>query len=551
MGLFAIDFAPHTATFMTDHEQQSLGIVTPLRIASSCDTSAMRHILPASLQNPLPLHGSDSTRHIEQAVQAGLPPHTLMDRAAQAVFRLGRALYPHARHIWVACGPGNNGGDGLLAAAALQREGLRDVTVTWRGDESRLPDDARYALAQARAAGVTFADTPPAHPDLAIDALLGLGVRAAPQGAIAQDIERLRMLNCPVLSVDLPSGLHPDTGQWLAGNTRRSTAPRHTLTLLTLKPGLFTAEGRDVAGDIWLDDLGADASTAAPDAFLNAAAPDPTTRGQRHGAHKGLHGDLFILGGQNVASTGQGMTGAALLAARAGLFAGAGRVYVGLLDNTGPGNVSVDPVCPELMFREANELAQGPLAATGTTVCGCGGGTAVRSVLPHVLEQSPRLVLDADALNAIAGEPGWQQALKARSGRNQLTVLTPHPLEAARLLGTETSSIQANRLAACRQLSERFGCITVLKGSGSIVCAPGFKPAINATGNALLATAGTGDALAGLIGASLAIQPPTGGIRQAFELCCDAVYRHGLAATLWPADRPFSASLLAAATVPR
>lgn len=511
----------------------------------------MRHILPATLQHPLPLHGSGSTRRIEQAAQAQLPPHTLMERAANAVYRLGRALHPHARHIWIACGPGNNGGDGLLAAAAYLRDGLADVTVTWRGDETRLPLDARHALDRARAAGVTFADKPPTDADFAIDALLGLGAHSAPQGLIAEDLRKLQELRSPVLCVDLPSGLHPDTGIGQALDAFQPSSPRHTLSLLTLKPGLFTAQGRELAGDIWLDDLGIPANAIAPDAVLHAPARPPGMRRQHHNAHKGQHGDLIVLGGQSQSFNGQGMTGAALLAARAGLFAGTGRVYLGLLGESSPGSMSVDPLCPELMFRDANELAQSNLVTTGTTVCGCGGGMAVRKVLPQVLERSARLVLDADALNAISGEPLWQLALTSRADRGQITVLTPHPLEAARLLGTDTRSIQANRFEAATQLSKRFGCIAVLKGSGSIICAPDLTPAINPTGNALLATAGTGDVLAGLIGANLATHQTTGDAKLAFELSCDAVYQHGLTATDWPTGRPFSASLLAAAMVPR
>ena len=507
----------------------------------------MRHILPESLRNPLPLHGGEKTRHIERAAQAQLPPHTLMERAGNAVYRLGRALYPHARHIWIACGPGNNGGDGLLAAAAFKQDGLTNVTVTWRADETRLPIDAQHALARARAAGVAFADSPPADADFAIDALLGLGIRTLPQSRIAEDIHALLTLDRPVLCVDLPSGLHPDTGTWLADHPVQSRAPRHTLSLLTLKPGLFTGEGRDASGDIWLDDLGIDTTPTEPDALLHAPHHPSTARRQRHGAHKGQHGDLIVLGGQSVSFNGQGMTGAALLAARAGLFSGAGRVYLGLLGDTGADRMVVDPACPELMLRNADELAHSDLAGTGTTVCGCGGGMAVRGVLPHVLERSPRLVLDADALNAIADEPRWQQTLANRKRLGQITVLTPHPLEAARLLATDTRTVQADRIAACKQLSDKFGCTVILKGSGSIVCAPGLTPAINPTGNALLATAGTGDVLAGVLGAILATEQSACDTKRAFELSCDAVYRHGLAATRWPTEAPFSASLLAAA----
>ncbi len=137
-------------------------------------------------------------------------------------------------------------------------------------------------------------------------------------------------------------------------------------------------------------------------------------------------------------------------------------------------------------------------------MCGCGGGDAVRAVLPKVLSAAPRLVLDADALNAIAADTQLQTQLAARHHRGYATVLTPHPLEAARLAGTSTQEVQADRLAAARQLAQRFQCVVVLKGSGTVIAAPGQASAINSSGNALLATAGTGDVLAGMLGARMA-----------------------------------------------
>jgi hydroxyethylthiazole kinase-like uncharacterized protein yjeF len=513
----------------------------------------MRHIEPAALRAPLPLHGSAQTRSIESAATQRLEPHTLMERAGLAVFHWARALYPHARHVWVACGPGNNGGDGLLAAAAWQRTGLTRVTVTWRGNESHLPADARHALAAARAAGVVFSDAPPDGIDLAIDALLGTGTRSAPTARIAEDLCLLHQLHCPVLCVDIPSGLNPDTGLWLADTPDKPLSPRHTLSLLTLKPGLFTGQGRETSGDIWFDDLGVEASEWPADATLTAAEPAPgSSRKGTHNAHKGTHGDVIVLGGQDVSFNGQGMTGAAMLAARAGLNAGAGRVYVGLLGASADPSIHVDPLYPELMFRDPVQLVDAPLLQNATAVCGCGGGAAVHTVLPEVLQHSSRLVLDADALNAIASEPDWQTRLSQRWQRGQTTVLTPHPLEAARLLGTSTEVIQGNRLEAAKALAERYACTVMLKGSGTVICAPGLTPAINITGNALLATAGTGDVLAGMVGALLStnrqnVNSPHQG---AFEVACKAAHAHGLLANNWPDQNPFSASRLADAIAP-
>ena len=234
------------------------------------------------------------------------------------------------------------------------------------------------------------------------------------------------------------------------------------------------------------------------------------------------------------------MAGAALLAARAALHAGAGRVFVGLLGCAPP---SVDLTQPELMFRspEALDLAQ------QVVVCGCGGGQAIRSHLARVLSSTKRLVLDADALNAIAQDSSLQHLLKARHLRGHLTVLTPHPLEAARLLGVSTAAVQADRLSAVQRLVDGFQCTVVLKGSGSVIAAPGQTPCINSSGNALLATAGTGDVLAGMVGAYLA-----GGL-SAFDAACSAVFAHGNKADWWAKDQPgqsLTASVLASGRKP-
>ncbi len=501
-----------------------------------------------------PLFDTAATRRIEVAAQSRLPPHTLMQRAGLALARLTLALAPHARQVWIACGPGNNGGDGLEAAAHLQRWGLNTV-VTWLGTPDESPADARAAWQRARDAGVAFADAPPERldaNDLAIDALLGIGASRPPAGAMAQWLQRLHDGPAPVLAVDLPSGLNADTGvmavhdatQLIAinGANRSNTsqnvdvkvpgagAVRHTLALLTLKPGLFTGQGRDACGTLWFDDLGVSADPlAVPTAWL-ASVPAPSAR--PHDSHKGSFGDVGVIGGTCDAPSGTSMAGAALLAASAALHGGAGRVYVTLLGSGGP---SVDVAQPEIMFRHLDTM---PLEAM-TVVCGCGGGDAVRCALPDVLAQAPRLVLDADGLNAVAQDAALQAMLTARSTRGQPTVLTPHPLEAARLLATDTRQVQADRLGAAQALATRFACVTVLKGSGSVIAAPAEVPRVNPSGNARLATPGSGDVLAGLIGARMASG------RAAFDAACTAVFDHGVAADNWPAGQTLTASALA------
>jgi len=533
------------------------------------------------LPRALPLYGSHSSRAIEQLAQQELerqhlPAHTLMQRAGAAVFRLSAALAPHARRVWVVCGGGNNGGDGLLAAVAWQQRlqplGGR-VCVTWLGDAQCLPDDARHAWALAQQAGLDWAEAPadgPDAPDLAIDALFGLGLAQAVRGAANEWIERLQSLPCPLLCVDLPSGLCADHGNWYARSAPTASPWRHTLSLLTLKPGLFTHHGRQASGQIWYDDLGwgqLGLAAPMPNAWLHgletpggrapcstalsataaateagaavACRPSPSqVRQRQHGAHKGTHGSVIVIGGQQPGPQGTGMTGAAVLAARAALRGGAGRVYLGLLEaeQSTAAALTFDPLQPELMLRPAAALVRDPLATACIAVCGCGGGSAVVPLLADLLRLSPRLVLDADALNALAADAALQAQLAARLAQGHFTVLTPHPLEAARLLGRSTAQVQADRLGAAQQLAESSRCVVVLKGSGTVVAAPGWVPRINPSGNALLASAGTGDVLAGLIGALLAAAEAS--LAGTVQAAATAVQRHGRCADHWPPDRP-------------
>ena len=492
-----------------------------------------------------PLHHTAATRRLEHSAAATLPPHTLMQRAGLAVARLARAMAPHARTVWIACGPGNNGGDGLEAAMLLHRAGM-PVVVTWLGAPETAPADARLSWQRAQDAGVAFSQQAP-HPlgpqDLCIDALLGIGLapgdqRPPPSERLTALLHALHHSPAPVLCVDVPSGLQADTGQYAPGLApMRGAAPsaaRHTLSLLTLKPGLFTGAGRDAAGTVWWDDLGVPCHSEAASAWL---AGPPAAAARAHASHKGSYGDVAVIGGEGLGARGLGMGGAALLAASAALHGGAGRVLVALLGGT----LDLDVRQPELMFRHVDALQLEQL----TVVCGCGGGEAVRAALPQVLAQAPRLVLDADALNAIAADAALAQALADRAPKAHATVLTPHPLEAARLLGTDTASVQSHRLAAAEQLAERFQCVVVLKGSGTVVAAPNHAPRINPTGNALLATAGTGDVLAGLIGAYWAAGPAP------LDAAAEAVYAHGRAADTWPDEQALTASALARRMRPR
>jgi hydroxyethylthiazole kinase-like uncharacterized protein yjeF len=469
-----------------------------------------------ALNGPWPLHDTAAARAAEQAALAAQPPQALMERAGLAAARLALALAPHGGRFDVWCGPGNNGGDGLVAARLLHQAG-QEVQVALLAEPGHLPTDAAAAWRKAQAAGVPMAaDMPGAAspPGLAIDALLGLGSRRAPAGRIAAAIAALNAGQAPVLAVDIPTGMHPDTGMPLGDAAVRATA---TLCLLTLKAGCFTGQGRDLAGAPWWDDLGV--AAGPPQAWLLGR---PAGSGARaHATHKGSFGDVAVVGGA------MGMVGAAWLAARAASAAGAGRVYCAPLD---PQASLLDPLHAELMGRRDWWLSPPAVLAATTVACGCGGGDAVRAALPPLLSKVRRLVLDADALNAIAADSALHTLLRARAGRGLGSLLTPHPLEAARLLATTVAEVQVDRLRAAHVLAQAFGVAVLLKGSGSVIAAPGHLPTINPSGNAALASAGTGDVLAGWA-AGLWAQAPQA---HAADIACTAAWQHGRAADLWP-----------------
>lgn len=465
-------------------------------------------------RGPWPLHGALASRQTEALALVGAAPHALMAAAGLAAARWALALAPHAQQVQVWCGPGNNGGDGLVLARHLHLAERR-VQVLLFADPARLPTDAVDALHQARQAGVPIVAGLQDRPaDLVIDALLGLGASRAPAGAMAEAIAAVNRAPAPVLALDLPSGLNPDTGMPLGADAVRAQA---TLSLLTLKPGCFTGHGRDHAGEVWLDRLGVPGGP--PTAWLSGM---PTLSARAHAAHKGRHGDVLVVGGA------PGMVGAAWLAGAAALAAGAGRVHCDFLDQAATVPLSSQPA---LMHRPGMGQLPASALAGVTVACGCGGGEAVRAVLPALLSNAARLVLDADALNAIAGDAGLQGQLQGRAGRGHATLLTPHPLEAARLLQQGSAQVQGDRLEAATRLAERFACAVLLKGSGSVIAEPGRLPHINPTGNAALATAGSGDVLAGWA-AGLWAQAPSS---PAGAVAIAAAWQHGRAADLWPA----------------
>lgn len=490
---------------------------------------------------PLPLWNTHSSKQIEHAALAQPQHPSLMQRAGLAVAQLASAIAPHAHQAWVLCGPGNNGGDGLVAAYHLAQRGLK-VWIHWLGSPTQCSTDTAQAWQRLTDAPVQWL-TPEHIPtleadDIVIDALLGLGQQHRPHDshtAIRDLLQSSYASPAHALAVDIPTGLTTDNGTWLPGYAPPANwlpRSRHTLSLLTLKPGLFTHHGRDACGTMWWDDLGCHDTLQqhTPNAWLNA---QPATHTRTYNSHKGSYGDVLVIGGAT------GMTGAAFLAASAALHHGAGRTLLHLLDNHAP---SVYEPLPDLMLPDNHTTHA--LLDSATVVCGCGGGKAIHAWLPAVLAQAPRLVLDADALNAVAGDADLQTTLQARHARGQATVLTPHPLEAARLMQQTTAVVQAQRLASAQSLADRLQCTVLLKGSGSIIASPDHAPHINPTGNARLAIGGTGDVLAGLL--AVRWRPHM----SAHTAACHAAWEHGALAEYWPEDQALTASKLAEAQLP-
>jgi hydroxyethylthiazole kinase-like uncharacterized protein yjeF len=310
--------------------------------------------------------------------------------------------------------------------------------------------------------------------------------------AFAAIIARVNECNAQVLAVDVPSGIDAERGKVCGSAVRAS----HTLTFIAHKPGLLTGEALDHRGELSCDTLG----TTAPDArgmLIDLAAVREWLEPRKPNSHKGDYGTVAVIGGQ------RGMVGAALLSARAALYCGAGKVRVGLLASDAP---SVDLTHPELMLGSVDDALGEGVAVAGPGAGRSPSATSVsmfeRNVLPALFHLPRPIVLDADALNAIAFSASLARDLAART--RGPTILTPHPGEAARLLRQDTAQVNADRLAAALAIATRFNAHVVLKGAGSVCASPDGRFGINTTGNPGLATAGSGDVLAGIVGALLA-----------------------------------------------
>ncbi len=455
---------------------------------------------------------ADELQNLEMRAANQLGAGTLMKRAGAAAAELIMKRLEDAgveqRRVTLLVGPGNNGGDALACACELREKGAV-VNVVLPG--GRRPTSA-LALAQlerwTQAGGTTYDDPYMTEKaDCVVDGLFGTGLAKPITGDYLDAVLWFNERQALKVSLDIPSGLNPVTGHWTGSYPGCSADV--TITFLCVKSGLYMCEGADAAGEIVLNEL----DVSVPLSPLSVIGTDEFPRVLRprvKNSHKGDYGSVAVIGGTD------GMIGASILAARAALISGAGRVTLECRAEHAP---HVDMVYPEIMFatKPVN------LEDFDAIVLGCGLGTSAEAkarVIEALNCQKP-LILDADALNIIAADIKLQDMVLARRAP---TVLTPHPGEAARLLRRDTAGVTADRVAACRELAVQTGAIVVLKGAGTVISMRSSRTWINPTGSPMLATGGSGDVLAGMIGAMFA---------QGYDMVesvLAAVYFHGLSA---------------------
>jgi hydroxyethylthiazole kinase-like uncharacterized protein yjeF len=465
---------------------------------------------------PLPVLTPDEVRALEaRAARPG--ESSLMERAGRAVAQAARRLAAdNGAPILIVAGPGNNGGDAWVAAAHLAETYHPVVVFDVNGDEPKAVE-ARVAREgySSRGGKVVRAWPETLRPSLIVDGLLGLGLSRDVDTNFADIIHKINASGAPVLAIDAPSGLDTGSGA-VRGSAVRAT---HTITFLAHKVGLHTADGIEYRGALEMDDLGVgeESQRDAKGQLLTPELVKAWLKPRLANSHKGHYGSVAVIGGN------RGMVGAALLAARAALLCGAGKVRTGLLSSDAP---SVDMEHPELMLGSIDDALEFEVIVAGPGAGQSPSATSVsmfeRNLLPSLIASTKPLVLDADALNAIAFNASLETDLAART--KGPTILTPHPAEAARLLHKKTGQVNEDRVCSAVALAKRFNAHVVLKGAGSICAFPDGRWSVNTTGNPGLAAAGSGDVLAGMIGAMLAQKLEPG---QALQY---AVCLHGAAA---------------------
>jgi ADP-dependent NAD(P)H-hydrate dehydratase / NAD(P)H-hydrate epimerase len=443
---------------------------------------------------PVALYSTAQVRSLDAHAinELKIPGYTLMKRAGEAALRFLRTRWPMSHRIVIVCGAGNNGGDGYVLGRFAQAAGLT-VTVLAAAEPEELRGDARQAYQDFRASEGSLKPFAPEHlsaGEVIVDALLGTGFKGPVRENLVAVIRAVNAAGTPVFALDVPSGLDSDAGT-VAGDAIRAEA---TVTFVGLKTGLFVGDGPDYAGTVFFDDLElsdapqlglAPRLTRIVEAEIHAALPR-----RPRASNKGDFGRVLIVG------SGSGMPGAGRLAGEASLRVGAGLVTVAVA----PENVTaIAAGRPELIcigVKEEGELEEA-LSRVDVVAVGPGLGRTswARAALRAALMSGKPLVVDADALNLVAESPPTPR---------EDWILTPHPGEAGRLLGTSTQEVQQDRLAALDRLLDRYHGTVVLKGAGTLVGAAGRTPGLCERGNPGMATAGTGDVLTGTITGILA-----------------------------------------------
>lgn len=415
----------------------------------------------------------------------GIDGYELMQRAGRAVFGAVRARYPEASSLVACCGGGNNGGDGYVVASLARNAGFEVRVIAMKKPEELRGDARRAADAWLEAGGTVSDPDDEIEADVVVDALLGTGLDREVRDDYAALIEAVDRSGAAVVAVDVPSGLHADTGMPLGAAVRADV----TVSFIGRKRGLETGQAPDFTGTLLFDDLD------APDTVYRDLEPDAERLSERaverclpvraRSIHKGALGHLLICGGDF------NMPGAVLLAARAALMTGSGLLSVATRREH---SLALAGSLPEAMWADGeNGETLGALAARADVIAvGPGLGTSdwSREVWRRALDRDLPVVLDADGLNLLAAQ-GFDR---------ENWILTPHPGEAARLLEANTAEVQRDRFEAARAIAARFNAVVVLKGAGSLVADPGGRVGVCPFGNPAMATAGMGDALTGIIG---------------------------------------------------
>lgn len=468
----------------------------------------MTQNLLKSDQLPYALYRAEQVRALDRTAieQFGIPGLTLMKRAGAAAFALLRERWPAASDITVICGIGNNGGDGYVVAHLVLTQGIK-VRVLQLGDPQRLSGDALICATTYRDAGgeVFPFQGLPRETDIVVDAVFGTGLEREITGDWREALEAINRHAAPVLALDIPSGIHSDTGRCMGVAVKADAS----ITFIGLKQGMFTGSSPAYCGDIRFDALDVPAAVYASQILsarrLDWARLSRQITPRSRIAHKGYFGHVLVIGGN------YGFTGAAVLAATAAARAGAGLVSVA---TRAVHAVTLVAHRPEVMWHgvESDTMLRSLLRRASVIAIGSGLGRDIwaQRMLAVALESGLPMVVDADALNLLADDP-----LKRDDW-----VLTPHPGEAARLLEVPTEVIQSDRFAAVYSLQQKYGGIGVLKGAGTLITDGGERPCgICSDGNPGMASGGMGDVLTGIIAALYASSIRQGGdLQDAVEL---------------------------------